>query len=148
MTAYALASAMRLIVLDTNVFVSALRSGGGASREVLRRVLQGHAMPLFGNALWQEYEDLLGRDVWTGATTAEERRQVLAALARVGRWVNVYYGWRPNLPDEGDNHLIELAVAGNAEAVVTHNVRDLRRGELVWPQLRILTPAQYLEEQP
>lgn len=139
---------MRLIVLDTNVFVSALRSGGGASRQVLRLVLQGKAMPLFGNALWQEYEDLLGRDVWTPATTADERRQVLAALAHAARWVNVYYGWRPNLPDEGDNHLIELAVAGHAEAIVTHNVRDLRRGELAWPQLRILTPAQYLEEQP
>ena len=116
MTAYALASAMRLIVLDTNVFVSALRSGGGASREVLRRVLQGQAMPLFGNALWQEYEDLLGRDVWTDATTADERRQVLAALAHAGRWVNVYYGWRPNLPDEGDNHLIEQAAETAAVA--------------------------------
>ncbi len=139
---------MRTIVLDTNVFVSALRSGGGASRQVLRRILQGHAMPLFGNALWQEYQDLLGRDVWTPVTTPEERLQVLAALAQAGRWVNVYYGWRPNLRDEGDNHLIELAVAGNAEAVVTHNVRDLTRGELAWPRLRIVTPAQFLEEQP
>ncbi|PWW45836.1 putative toxin-antitoxin system toxin component, PIN family [Melaminivora alkalimesophila] len=139
---------MREIVLDTNVFVSALRSGGGASRQVLRRVLQGHVVPLFGNALWQEYEDLLGRDVWTPATTAQERSQVLAALAQAGRWVHVYFGWRPNLGDEGDNHLIELAVAGGAQAVVTHNVRDLRRGELAWPHLRILTPAQYLEELP
>ena len=40
------------------------------------------------------------------------------------------------------------AVAGNAQAVVTHNVRDLARGELAWPRLRILTPAQFLEEQP
>ena len=101
-----------------------------------------------GNALWQEYQDLLGRDVWTPATTAQERLQVLAALARAGRWVHVYYGWRPNLRDEGDNHLIELAVAGNAQAVVTHNVRDLARGELAWPHLRILTPAQFLQEQP
>jgi len=136
------------IVLDTNVFVSALRSGGGASRQVLRLVLQGRATPLFGNALWQEYEDLLGRDVWTSATTPQERRQVLAALAQAGRWVTVYYGWRPNLPDEGDNHLIELAVAGNAQAIVTYNVRDLARGELTWPYLPILTPAQYLEQQP
>ncbi|MBS0495716.1 MAG: PIN domain-containing protein, partial [Proteobacteria bacterium] len=42
---------MRTIVLDTNVFVSALRSGGGASRQVLRLILQGRATPLFGNAL-------------------------------------------------------------------------------------------------
>ncbi len=139
---------MPVIVLDTNVFVSALRSGGGASRQVLRRILEGRATPLFGNALWQEYEDLLGRDVWTPATTPQERRQVLAALAQAGRWVTVYFGWRPNLPDEGGNHLIELAVAGNALAIVTHNVRDLGRGELAWPRLRILTPAQYLEEQP
>lgn len=139
---------MRTIVLDTNVFVSALRSGGGASRQVLRRILAGQVTPLFGNALWQEYEDLLGRDVWTPATTPQERRQILAALAQTGCWVSVYFGWRPNLSDESDNHLIELAVAGNAQAIVTHNVRDLRGGELAWPQLRILTPAQFLEEAP
>lgn len=139
---------MRVIVLDTNVFVSGMRSGGGASRQVLRRILQGHALPLFGNALWQEYQDLIGRDVWSIDTTPQERLQVLAALAKAGRWVSVYYGWRPNLRDEGDNHLIELAIAGNAHAVVTHNVRDLTRGELAWPQLRVLTPAQFLKELP
>lgn len=42
------------LVLDTNVFVAALRSGGGASREVLRRALQGRYRPVFGNALWLE----------------------------------------------------------------------------------------------
>ena len=134
------------IVLDTNVFVAALRSEGGAAREVLRHILQGRYRPLFGNALWLEYAELLGRDVWTDATTADERRQVLAALAQAGRWVSVYYGWRPNLPDEGDNHLIELAVAGNAAAIVSHNVRDVARGELVWKTLRVLTPAQCLTE--
>lgn len=61
--------------------------------------------------LWMEYQDLLGRPVWGNVTTADERHEVLAALARQARWVTVYYGWRPNLPDEGDNHLIELALA-------------------------------------
>lgn len=133
-------------MIDTNVFVSALRSEGGASRQVIRLALQGRCCPLFGNALWLEYENLLDRPVWTEATTAEERRMVLGALARVGRWVVVYYGWRPNLPDEGDNHLIELALAGNADVIVTHNVRDVARGELKFGALRILTPAQLLEE--
>jgi len=140
------ATNMVALVIDTNVFVAGLRSAGGASREVLRRSLTGGFEPLFGNALWLEYQDLLGRPVWGDTTTATERLQVLAALAQRGRWVTVYYGWRPNLPDEADNHLIELALAGNAEAIVTHNVRDMRRGELQLGRLRILTPAQCLEE--
>ena len=71
MTAYMLSSMIE-IVIDTNVFVSALRSDGGAARQVLRKALQGHYRPVFGNALWLEYEDLLGRDVWTPATAAAE----------------------------------------------------------------------------
>jgi len=134
------------LVIDTNVFVAALRSAGGASRAVLRRALSRNYQPLFGNALWQEYCDLLGRDVWGKATTAQERQQVLAALAHRGHWVTIYYGWRPNLLDEADNHLVELALAGGAAGIVTHNVRDLGRGELIFGQLRVLTPAQCLEE--
>ena len=84
--------------------------------------------------------------MWGDATTSVEREQILAALAHVGRWVTVYYGWRPNLPDEADNHLIELALAGGAEAIITHNVRDIKGGELRLGNLRILTPAQCMEE--
>jgi putative PIN family toxin of toxin-antitoxin system len=134
------------IVLDTNVFVAAMRSEGGASRAVLRAALTGRCRPIFGTTLWLEYEDVLGRPLWTGATSPGERSEILAALASVAEWVSVHYGWRPNLRDAGDNHLIELAIAGNADAIVTHNVRDLGAGELVWKQLRIWTPAQCLEE--
>lgn len=110
------------------------------------KLLELAAQPLFGNALWLEYQDLLGRPVWGDGTTADERVAVLAALAKQGRWVTVYYGWRPNLPDEADNHLIELALAGGATAIVTHNLRDVRGGELRLGSLRVLTPAQCLEE--
>jgi putative PIN family toxin of toxin-antitoxin system len=133
------------IVVDTNVFVAALRSGGGPSREVIRRSLRGHYQPIFSNALWLEYEDLLGRDVWTQETTDDERRQVLAALAAASRWIKIFYGWRPNLRDEGDNHLVELAIAGGAEAIVSYNIRDFRLGDLRWPNLAVLTPPQCLE---
>jgi predicted nucleic acid-binding protein len=133
------------IVIDTNVFVAGLRSGWGASRAVLRQALLGKYQPLFGNALWSEYQDVLGRAIWGETTTTTERQNVLAALASQGRWVTVYYGWRPNLPDEGDNHLIELALAGGALAIVTHNLRDLQNGELNLGPLRVLTPAQCLE---
>jgi len=141
---------MRLIVIDTNVFVAALRTThteSSSARALLLAALSGRFRPLFGNALWLEYEDLLGRqEIWGDGTTAEERENILKALASCGLWVTIYYGWRPNLPDEGDNHLIELAVAGNAEAIVTYNKKDFRRGQLAWPGLKVLTPTECLEE--
>ena len=79
-------------------------------------------------------------------STYAEWLEVLKALGAVGKWLSIYYGWRPNLPDEGDNHLIELAVAGNAKAIVTYNTKDLQRGQLLWPQLQIFTPADCLRE--
>jgi predicted nucleic acid-binding protein len=60
--------------------------------------------------------------------------------------VEVFCAWRPNLPDEADNHLIELGVAAQADAIVTRNLnRDLSRDELKFPSLRVLPPEQCLE---
>jgi len=136
------------IVIDTNVVIAALGSGGGPSREVIRRALQGRYRPLFSTALWLEYEDVIHRPLARTSTSIEERRALLAALAQCGQWTTIYFGWRPNLGDEGDNHLIELAVAGNARAIVTHNVKDIGHGELSWEHLSIVTPAQCLEVLP
>ena len=136
---------MVAVVIDTNVLVAGLRSGGGASRQVLRHAINGRWTPLFSNALWLEYEDLLARPVWTNDTTPDERRQIVDAVAALGRWVKIYYGWRPNLPDAGDDYLIELAVAGGADAIITHNIRDIDSGELRWHDLEVLTPADSLK---
>jgi hypothetical protein len=57
----------------------------------------------------------------------------------------VLFRWRPNLADESDNHLVELAVAGGATAIVTNNIRDLRSGELVFADIGIMTPAEFLK---
>ena len=135
---------MNIVVIDTNVLVAGLRSGGGASREIIRLALTGKIKPIFGNALWLEYEDLLGRDIWTNSTSDSERRQVLSALIKVGQWVTVFYGWRPNLPDEADNHLIELAIAGGADVIITHNIRDIKRGELL-NSIKVQSPSDFLE---
>lgn len=58
----------------------------------------------------------------------------------------MYYLWRPNLQDEADNHLVELAVAGAARCVVTRNLRDLRAMELRFPGLRVVAPEDFLQE--
>ena len=41
--------------------------------------------------------------------------------------------WRPNLVDEADSHLIELAVAAHAGAIVTNDARHLRAAALQLP---------------
>ena len=135
-----------LIVVDPNVVVAGLRSGGGASRSVLRHCISGRFQPVFGTALWLEYEDVLARQIRDLDVEPDECRTVLAALAASGEWVSVYFGWRPNLRDEADNHLVELAVAGGAKWIVTHNTRDFESAELAWPGLRVGSPARFLEE--
>jgi len=77
---------------------------------------------------------------------ALQREVVFDAFLGTCRWTQVYCLWRPNLPDESDNHIIELAVAGGAEATVTGNVKDSRKGELRFPRPAVLTPRQLIEE--
>jgi putative PIN family toxin of toxin-antitoxin system len=137
-----------LIVVDTNVLVSAFLGPGGASREVLRRALGGRYRPLIGAALFAEYESVLEREaLFEGCVLSpRERERLLDDLLSVCRWTRVYYAWRPNLRDESDNHLVELAVAGGARAIVTKNVRDFGRMELRFPDLCVLTPADLIKE--
>jgi putative PIN family toxin of toxin-antitoxin system len=134
------------VVVDTSVLVSGLIGGQGASRAVLRRCLKRRCIPLMGEKLFNEFEAVLGREELfrRSPLTRHERGELLEAFLNVCEWTSVFYLWRPNLPDEGDNHLVELGVAGAAATIITQNVRDLRRGELKFPQLAIETPAEFM----
>jgi putative PIN family toxin of toxin-antitoxin system len=139
---------MERAVVDTNVFVSAIMSPEAAPRQVLRHCLTGKLRPLMGNALFNEYEELLSRsDIFRDSALGSlERGQLLDAFMSVCQWVSVYYLWRPNLADEADNHLVELAVAGQARWLITGNKRHVASGELLFPDLRVATPREYLDE--
>lgn len=84
-------------------------------------------MPLMGTALLAEYEDVLGRGALFERSRLEssEREELLDIFLARCRWTKIYFGWRPNVPGEGGNHLVELAVAGGAQTIVTRNLRDL-----------------------
>ena len=138
------------MVVDTDVFVSALL-GGSAANAVVAECLRGRFTPLMGAALNAEYEAQLRRAELfkAGRLSAGERDELYDIFTAACRWTRIYYSWRPNLRDEGDNHVIELAVAGNAQAIVTRNTRDFKlAAELRFPQLRISTPAQLLKGKP
>ena len=137
---------MMKIVVDTSVLISALIGKEGPSREILRRCLQGTYQPLISNTLFLEYEyaSLRPRIQKLCPLDENEIRELINAFYSMCVWVPIYYLWRPNLKDEGDNFLIELAVAGNAEIIVTNNVKDLGSAELSFENLQIYKPEELL----
>ncbi len=140
---------MRRLVIDTNVFVSALRSADGAARVVIRRCLQGQYQPYMSLALFVEFRDVMGRDQLFARSplSVGERMELFHAFVSVCRLTEIYYLWRPNLRDEADNHVLELAVAAGVEAIVTRNRRDFVDAQLHFPGLRVIAPADLLKEQ-
>jgi putative PIN family toxin of toxin-antitoxin system len=134
-------------VIDTNIFVGACL-GAGASNEVVALCLRGEVVPLVGTALLAEYEDVLGRGALFEGSRLDsaEREELLDIFLARCRWTRIYFGWRPNVPDEADNHLVELAVAGGAQAIVTRNLRDLQGMDLRFPALKLMTPEDLLRE--
>jgi len=136
-----------IVVIDTNIFVGACL-GAGASNEVVALCLRGEVVPLMGTALLAEYEDVLGRGALFERSRLDsaEREELLDIFLARCRWTRIYFGWRPNVPDEADNHLVELAVAGGAQAIVTRNLRDLQGMDLRFPALRLMTPEDLLRE--
>lgn len=101
-----------------------------------------------GNALFAEYEDLLSRQaLFAGSAFGSAKREALLnAFLSTCRWVKIFYLWRPNLPDEADNHVVELAIAGGASRIVTKNLRDFRRAELSFEGLRVFSPDELIQE--
>jgi len=101
-----------------------------------------------GTALLSEYEEVFGREALfrRSRLDAGERQELLDIFLARCAWVRVYFGWRPNLVDEADNHLFELAVAAQAGAIVTGNTRHLRAGELLFPGIAILDPSTFVSE--
>jgi uncharacterized protein len=136
------------VVVDTNVFVSAVMSSNGASRQVIRLCLQQKLSPLMGNALFSEFEDVCARDALFDPKliSRDERNALLDAFYACCAWVPIYFLWRPNLRDEADNHVIELAIAGGAETVITANKKDFRNSELSFPHIQICNPVEFLSK--
>ena len=136
---------MRL-VLDADVLVAAFRSERGASRELLIAALDERFVLLASTAIWLEYEAVLTRPLQLTAMrlTAAEVRDVLAALAVVAEPVPIHFLWRPVLADAEDEHVLDLAMNGRADMLVTFNQDDFREASRTF-QIEVVTPATALQ---
>lgn len=135
------------VVLDTSIVVAALRSRRGASHRLLELVARGQVRPLVSTALFLEYEDVLMRPETRLATKMDAANVdgFLAAFASAAEGVEVNFRWRPQLTDPHDELVLEAAVNGAADALVTHNVRDFREAAPRFG-LRVLLPREVLKE--
>ena len=132
---------MKLTVLDTNVLVAAARSREGASFLLLEELgLQPRFRICVSVPLVLEYEMALKRTSGLDASAAE---QIVDYLCEVGDRREIYFLWRPFLRDPKDEMVLEVAVEARAEAIVTHNVRDLAGVEERFG-IRVLRPGEFL----
>ena len=134
------------VVIDTNVWISALISKNGASREIIKLALLEEIVPQIGTALFLEYEDVTKREKITAlcALSLKEQEELLQAFLSTCKWNEIFYLWRPNLNDKDDDFLIQLAVASNSRVIITENQKDLKSGELHF-DFEVLTPKEFLQ---
>ncbi|MCC5846406.1 MAG: PIN domain-containing protein [Verrucomicrobia bacterium] len=131
-------------ILDTNVIIAALRSRSGASYALLERLPHPDYTPCLSNALYLEMVSVALRPVNRPAHWAEgDVLQFLRGYAAMCHLQDIYFLWRPFLPDPDDDLVLELAFAAKATYIVTHNVNDFRKSETLG--VRAIKPQHFLK---
>ena len=109
------------IVLDTGALVSALHSDQGASRRLLTAALERRLTLLLSLPLMLEYEAVLTEKLaWEPCETSS----FLDDLASVADPVELSFIWRPHLKDPAGETVLETAIFGRADLLVTHNFEE------------------------
>jgi len=112
--------------LDTDVIVAAMRSPGGASAAIVRAVRQRQVTMVLSVPLAMEYEAVCRRPEHREASGLSSRQVeiFLDAVIALGEPVLTHFLWRPQVHDPNDEMVLEAAVNGRADILVTFNVRD------------------------
>lgn len=137
-------SPMRL-VLDTNILVAAIRSSSGASNELIEALLLRKATLLLSITLFLEYQAICLLPVHRRASGISEEavNRLLGSLADLAVPVDIYFQWRPQLRDPKDEMVLEAAVNGRADAIVTFNQRDFGQAPATFG-VEVLRPGEVL----
>jgi putative PIN family toxin of toxin-antitoxin system len=129
-------------VLDTSVLVAGLRSKRGASFQILLAIRAGDIRIAVSVALVLEYESVLLRPGLIPHFSPQDIVKFVDGLCLLADHQQVFFAWRPFLPDPDDDLVLELAVAASAPFIITHNTSDFRGSDSVG--VRAITPATAL----
>ncbi|MGD0570253.1 MAG: putative toxin-antitoxin system toxin component, PIN family [Candidatus Sulfotelmatobacter sp.] len=135
------------VVLDTSVVVAGLRSRNGAANAVLRLVAQRAVTLIATPPLFLEYEDVLKRAEQRLAHKLDLQQvdEFLAELAALIEPVKTRFLWRPQTHDPNDEMVLEAAINGRADALITYNISDFAPSGKRFG-IEVVTPAGLLKE--
>ncbi|HJU18254.1 MAG TPA: putative toxin-antitoxin system toxin component, PIN family [Stellaceae bacterium] len=130
-------------VLDTNVIVAAMRSPTGASAALLMAARRSQLTMLANVALALEYEAtcMLPEHRLAADLDVEQVGVFIDAVLAIIEPVETYFLWRPQLNDPADEFVLEVAINGQAAAIVTFNRRDFGMAPARFG-IDVLTPAE------
>jgi len=133
------------IVLDTSVVISALRSDRGASAEVIRRAMLGELTILMDHKLAYEYRDVAfrARQLHVSGKSREQIADILQLLEAQAEAVRVYFTPRPLSPDPNDDMVLDVAINGQADAIVTFNTKHFESAAAQY-NIAVVRPAELL----
>jgi putative PIN family toxin of toxin-antitoxin system len=134
-----------MIVLDTNVIYSALRSQRGASFRLLEKAIDGGITFAVSTALIFEYEDVLKRNLDKLEFSVVEIDEVLDGLVHLGARFSSHFLWRPFLRDAKDDMILELAVVSGSSRIITYNIKDFRGSANF--SVEVMRPFEYLKKE-
>lgn len=134
------------IVLDTSVVVAGLRSASGASAKILESILFGGITLCLDYKMICEYRDVATRPEHRKASslTAAQVGDFLSALEDIAEPIRMKRRYRNLSPDPADDMVLELAINATADAIVTHNLRHLKKPASQFG-IPAFTPAEFLE---
>ena len=130
------------IVIDTNVVIAALRSKRGASHRLLSLLGTNRFYPHVSVPLVLEYEDVVQRSRAELGLSQDDVSNLIDSLCALAEHHEIYFLWRPSLPDANDEMILELAVSAQCDYIVTHNLSDFIGVEKFG--IRAVTPGAFL----
>jgi len=132
------------IVIDTNVFISALRSRRGASYKLLFEVSKAKFKQNISVPLIFEYESIAKREIKNLNLTEEHINYILDMICKVSQKCKIFFLWRPFLKDPKDDFILELAIESNSQYIITYNKKDFKDVHRLG--IQVLTPKEFLEK--
>ncbi len=144
MVSYIILTMKRIIVIDTNVILSALQSSKGKSFELISKIGSGLFDFAVSVPLVLEYEAILRNHLDRNFFSDSDIDYFIDYICTAGVKTKIFYLWRPYLKDPFDDHVLELAINAEAESIVTFNKKDFLEAETLG--IKIQTPKEFLEE--